>query len=276
MKILPIATNTKCFSINRQNKPKRESVNKEFKFPSYEFYSSINFKGLNDISPQRLAQLNAFQEKLGLQFKDIRLLNQAFLYGVYETGENIHHNDTYERLEFIGDDVLELCVNKMLYENYPDYTEGELTKLKQQIVSNENIAKYSKKLGLDEVTSYVPINKRLADIFEALLGAIFVDGKQDGFKNAYEFFENNLKQDVLSKKLPQNKSSKTILEEYIVNNGGDLADLNYSVVYKDRICQCEVRYQDELLALSEAGSERKARQNAFRQALATLVELEET
>lgn len=273
---MPVAFQAKQIQTVKKNKTNLVNFeNRIFEFPSYEFYSSINFKGLNEITPQRMAQLSAFQEKYGLEFNNIHLLNQAFLFGTYETGENIHHNDTYERLEFIGDDVLELCVNKILYENYPDYTEGELTKLKQQIVSNENISKYSKKLGLDKMTSYVPINKRLADIFEALLGAIFIDGKQDGFKNAYSFFETNLKEDVLSKKLPQNKSSKTILEEYIVNNGGDLADLNYCVIYKDRICQCEVSYQGEILASVEAGSERKARQNAFRQALAVLVELEE-
>ena len=279
MKILPITTQTKYIPRTKQNKVEtNQPENKILEFPSYaQIKYEILFKGTKNLSKERIEELKKFQEKYNLNFSDINILNQAFLYGVDETGKNIRHNDTYERLEFIGDDVLELCVNKMLYENYPNKSENELTKLKQQIVCNENISKYSKQLELDKmVPNHIPINKRLADIFEALLGAIFIDGKEDGFKNVYKFFEDNLKEDILSKKIPQKKSSKTILEEYIVNNGGNLQDLNHSTIFRDRMYICEVSYKNELLSKTKAGSERKARANAFQEALIKLNEIFES
>lgn len=277
MKISPI-TNFYYNHLQEKRNLKTNNTSKApqvFEFPTCATLKhEILFKSIKTISKERLEQLSKFQEKHGLKFNNIHTLNQVFLYGTNEKGNNIHHNDTYQRLEFLGDDVLELCTNKILYENYPNYSEGKLTELKQKIVCNENISRYAKQLGLDELTFFMPVGKRMADIFEALLGAIFIDGGKDGFKNAYEFFEKNFKRDILSINTPAKRSNKAILEQYLYKTKRDTEKLSYYTFCRTGTYTCEIYYEDILLASSRAGSERKAQSNAFKEAYIHLIELD--
>lgn len=277
MKLSPV---TNFYYSNFQNRKDLKATNtkdnvKVFEFPTCATIKhEILFKSSQIISKERLKKLNEFQERYGLKFNNIHTLNQVFLYGTDEKGNNIRHSDTYQRLEFLGDDVLELCTNKIICENYPNFSEGKLTELKQRIVCNENIARYAKQLGLDELTFSLPVGKRLADIFEALLGAIFIDGGDDGFKNACEFFEKNFKKDILSINTPTKRSNKEILKQYLFKTGRSMEKLGYSTSYENGAFTCDVTYENELLASSRAGSERKAQANAFGEALIRLVELD--
>jgi len=230
-----------------------------------------------NINYKRKKQLEKFQEQYNLKFNDINLLNQAFTFGVNPYGYQVKHLDSYERLEFLGDDVLELCINKILMENYPDYNEGQLTRLKQSIVSNENIAKYSKKLELDKMTELTPsTTKRLADIFEALLGAIFVDGKDDGFKNAYKFIQDNFANEILKFKLNESEATdyKMLLKKYINNLGLNSNNLYYYTditdINDDGLFTCKIYLENEILAAATMNSARKAEQKAAQIALEEL------
>ena len=97
------------------------------------------------ITPERKVQLEEFENRYGLKFNNIELLNQAFCYNVSKATDIIPHHYTYEQLEFIGDSVLNLCTTKLLQEIHGSYQEGRLTKLRENIVSNKSIAAYNKK-----------------------------------------------------------------------------------------------------------------------------------
>lgn len=137
--------------------------------------------------------LEKFEKGAGLNFKDKKLLKQAFVHRSY-LNENkkikLHHN---ERLEFLGDAVLELAVTKFLYNKYPEKTEGELTSLRAALVNADTCAKVADNLNMND---YLLLSKGeskdtgrarqyiLANTLEALLGSVYLDG---GYEEAEKF-----------------------------------------------------------------------------------------
>lgn len=161
------------------------------------------------------------EEIIGYKFNNNELLNQAFTHSSYS-------KSNYERLEFLGDAVLELVVSYRLFNN-TNLNEGELTKLRSNIVSGENLAKCFNELHLDKFVVYGKSLKKVSesikeDIVEALIGAIFLDGDFD----AVEKFVLNF---VVPKNLISIKKTdyKTLLQEELQKNGP------ISIEYKD-IC----------------------------------------
>ncbi len=191
------------------------------------------------ISPERRKQLEDFAKKYNLKFNDLSLLNQAFVYNLGDPHHIIAHADTYQRLECIGDSVLGLCILKMLSENKKYYQEGSLSYAKSKIASNENISKFGKKIGLDEMTymphrisSHPAEQKRTADMFEALLGAMFLDGGDKGFENAYQFLKNNFESEILNFKALEGHIEEK-LAIYLDEHGYDPTKLKYSCISTD-------------------------------------------
>jgi ribonuclease-3 len=136
-------------------------------------------------------------KKLGIKFKDIDLLKQALIHRSYlneHPGFGLGHN---ERLEFLGDAVLELVVTEYLYKNY-DNPEGEMTAWRASLVNTEMLSKIANKLGIGD---YLMLSKGeakdrgrgrqciLADTLEAVIGAIYLD---QGYKAAQKFIEKNI------------------------------------------------------------------------------------
>ena len=126
------------------------------------------------------AILSACEERIGYQFKDKRLLRAAL---THASGA-MHRLASNERLEFLGDAILGAVVCELLYHRYPEYLEGDLTRLKSVLVSRQTCAKISKELGMREflilgkgmsVQPSVPASL-LADVFESLIAAIYLDG----------------------------------------------------------------------------------------------------
>lgn len=140
---------------------------------------------------------NEFQTKIGLTFKDLSLLTQAFVHRSY-INENkqsgLSHN---ERLEFLGDAVLELVITDFLYRKYTDKAEGDLTAYRSALVNADTCAKIATNLDMG---SYLMLSKGeskdtgrarqyiLANALEALIGAIYMD---QGLEKAKEFIEKN-------------------------------------------------------------------------------------
>lgn len=120
-------------------------------------------------------------EKFGIVPNDEEIYKMAFMHGSYGVKHGIGY--TYERLEFLGDSVLSLIVSEYLYKKYPDYEEGQLTKLRANYVCQSALIFYSHELGLDnelricldEGISHNEVLSVTADIFESFLGAIFID-----------------------------------------------------------------------------------------------------
>lgn len=121
-------------------------------------------------------------EKFNILPKDRHLYDVAFTHGSYGTKHGLDY--TYERLEFLGDSVLNMIVSEYLYKQYPDYEEGKLTKLRANYVCQTALIYYSHELGLDKHIkiygddSKITENEVLsitADVFESFLGAIFLN-----------------------------------------------------------------------------------------------------
>ena len=166
--------------------------------------------------------LEQFQERIGLSFNDPSLLRQALTHRSYLGANGNDLSTSNERMEFLGDSVLELVVNEYLYAHFPNHQEGELTKMKSLLVSRNILSGQARdmELGrfllLSEAESESGGRQRasiLADAFEAVIGAIYLD---QGMTSARRFLEPRLlvdAPDILSDRKFTNY--KSVLQEYV-------------------------------------------------------------
>ena len=164
-------------------------------------------------------KLEEIENKLGYHFHDRRLLEHALCHSSYANERHWDKLMNNERLEFLGDAVLELATSEYLYQNYPTMPEGEATRTRASIVCEQTLALCARDLGLgewlrlgkgEELTGGRDRDSITSDAMEALLGAIYLDG---GFANAKEFVHHFILNDIEHKKLFYD--SKTILQEQI-------------------------------------------------------------
>ena len=164
-------------------------------------------------------KLEELERKLGYHFHDRRLLEHALCHSSYANERHWDKLMNNERLEFLGDAVLELATSEFLYQNYPTMPEGEATRTRASIVCEQTLALCARDLGLgewlrlgkgEELTGGRDRDSITSDAMEALLGAIYLDG---GFANAKEFVHRFILNDIEHKKLFYD--SKTILQEQI-------------------------------------------------------------
>ncbi|MBR3604703.1 MAG: hypothetical protein IKL52_01590 [Candidatus Gastranaerophilales bacterium] len=142
---------------------------------------------------ERLALLQELCDDWGVKFNNINLLNRAFLYKRVDNFV-VNNQDNYQVLEYIGDAVLNYCVNRMLFERYPDSKKSEISKRFIDFSKNETLSRLSKKMNLREyLSSQVNNNssKFDADLFEAFIGAYYLDDMQSGLDDVYEFLYDN-------------------------------------------------------------------------------------
>jgi len=239
------------------------------------------------INEERLEKLNDFQKKYGLNFSDIELLNRAFCHTSYTNENNISSENSYERLEFLGDAVLKLAISSLFYDDFENYREGELTKLRAEIVSDRNISKYAKKLGFEDLILLGRNEKKhggekkesiQACAFEALLGAIFLEYKEDGYKKTYKFLIDNFKDEILKINEQINTlNPKAILQEYTQGLSKKLPV--YKLVKEegkehDKMFFVEVLYENKTIGKGSGKSRKKAEQQAAYDALISLGEIE--
>ncbi len=164
-------------------------------------------------------RLKELEQKIGYTFRNPMLLRQAMCHSSYANehrNQSIHDN---ERLEFLGDAVLEVISSDFLFHHYPEMPEGKLTKLRASIVCEPTLALCAAEINLsnylllgkgEEHTGGRTRNSIVSDAMEALIGAIYLDG---GFANAKEFVERFVLTDIEHKKLFYD--SKTILQEIV-------------------------------------------------------------
>lgn len=142
--------------------------------------------------------LEKIEEKLGVKFKDRQLLQTAFVHRSYLNERPGFKLPSNERLEFLGDAVLQLTVSEYLYQNFPEKPEGELTNYRASIVNAKTLSEVSGKLGLgeflllsrgEEASGGRQRPYLLANTFEALLGVIYLD---QGLETARSFVDQNI------------------------------------------------------------------------------------
>jgi ribonuclease-3 len=142
--------------------------------------------------------LEEFENKIDIQFTDKDLLNTVFIHRSYlneHRGLKLEHN---ERLEFLGDAVLELCVTQYLFNKFSDQPEGVMTNWRSALVKGESLSLESKRLGINDLIKTSRGEAKnvgkardliLANAFEALIGAIYLD---KGYDSAYQFIGTNI------------------------------------------------------------------------------------
>jgi ribonuclease-3 len=226
-----------------------------------------------------VADPRELQSRLGYHFRDRELLRLALTHPsvAHEQGVPIQHN---QRLEFLGDAVLQLVLTRELYRNFPAFGEGPLTKARAKLVNRRSLADKGRSLGLgnylilsrgEEMHGGRDRPSTLADAFEAVLGAIFIDG---GFDAAFAFL-SGLFQDALGELsvIPILENPKGELQEFLQARSAEAPE--YRVVSAtgpdhDRVFECTVRHAGVELARGVGKSKKAAESEA---ALAALEKL---
>ncbi len=221
---------------------------------------------------------NNLESTIKIIFQDKDLLNNVFIHRSYLNEHKSSKLPSNERLEFLGDSVLSLITSVYLFKNYPNLKEGDYTEIKSAIVKMDSLAEAAKKINLN---NYLLLSKGeqkgagrtnnniLADCFEALIAAIFLD---QNFESAYLFvinflfkdkldylFKNNLYLSAKSKlqELIQGKYKKTPLYKVLEENGPE----------HKRVFKIGVYFNNKKLGEGIAPSKKEAEEEAAKEAL---------
>ncbi len=179
-----------------------------------------------------MEKLQEFQQTIGYSFQDEELLRLALTHSSYANEHHVQPMGDNERLEFLGDAVLEIVASEYLYREHPDWDEGEMTKMRASLVCEQTLAFCTRAMDLgkylflgkgEEQTGGRKRKSVLSDAFEAVIGAIYLDG---GFAEAEAFIFRFVLADMEHMQLFMD--SKTILQEIV--QGRDLGELSYQLV----------------------------------------------
>ncbi len=215
------------------------------------------------------------EDKIGYQFKNKNLLLQALTHSSY-ANEGKKHGRNNERLEFLGDSVLSVIVAKHLFLKYKDIPEGELTKLRASLVCEKALDVFAQKLGLGE---YLRLGKGeemtggrsrpsiLADAFEAVIAALYLDG---GYQAAQKFVLSFIPENLDVKSANQLADYKTTLQEIIQQNREE--KIEYVLADEKgpdhaKVFTAEVLLNSNVIGVGEGSSKKQAEQNAAKEAL---------
>ena len=232
------------------------------------------------IDNERRAKLEEFCQAINVGFKDRYLLNLSLTHSsyAYETGRKM--NEGNERLEFLGDVALSLAVSEYLFNLYPDRAEGELAKIRATVVSKPALAKRARIINLgdyillgkgEEVTGGRERDSILADAFEAVIGAIYLDS---GLKGASQFVLSQLKEEIeLIEHGEHIKDYKTALQETTQNMFKTLPDYEVSKIEgpdHDRTFEVKTFIHSKLYGAGSGKSKKEAQQKAAKKTLEKL------
>lgn len=232
--------------------------------------------------------LHELEAKLGYKFKNINHLKTALTHSSYSNELKLKGiiAESNERLEFLGDSVLSIIAANYLFNKYPDYPEGELTRRRAVIVCRDALSSYAREinlgsflfLGNGEEKNNARVRKSLLEnTFEALMGAIYFDGDPDRmefiFDLMYPFFEKELDAWEKGKIV---KDYKSELQQIIQQSGVDT--LAYVLVGTsgpdhEKVFEVEAHLNSNIIGRGVGKTKREAEQNAAREALALFGEI---
>ena len=215
------------------------------------------------------------EDKIGYQFKNKNLLLQALTHSSY-ANEGKKHGRNNERLEFLGDSVLSVIVAKHLFLKYKDIPEGELTKLRASLVCEKALDVFAQQLGLgeylrhgkgEEMTGGRNRPSILADAFEAVIAALYLDG---GYQAAQKFVLSFIPENLDVKSANQLADYKTTLQEIIQQNREE--KIEYVLADEKgpdhaKVFTAEVLLNSNVIGVGEGSSKKQAEQNAAKEAL---------
>lgn len=219
----------------------------------------------------RMIQL---EQKIQYSFRNKQLLRQALTHSSCANEQKINKSADYERLEFLGDAVLELVSSDYIYRHYPDMSEGKMTKYRSSIVCEPALAFCARELGLEQ---YIRLGKGeeatggrqrdsiISDVMEAVIGAVYLDS---GIDEAKEFIYRFVLTDLEHKQLFYD--AKTILQEEVQKEGKGM--LRYVLVHEegpehDKTFVVEAMIDDVKVGSGTGHSKKTAEQQAAYEAL---------
>lgn len=222
-------------------------------------------------------KLEILEKNIGYTFKNKALLKNALTHTSYAYENHIQSN---EKLEFLGDSILEFLSSKYIYNNYSKLKEGEMTKVRATVVCEDSLYKIADKHNFSDFL-YVGKSERMhqgnrkiaimADSVEAVIAAIYFDS---GLEEAEKFIIDNLKEEIeIATKNVGIKDHKTVLQEKLQVNGN--VNIKYEIINEtgpdhDKTFTAEVKLDGKVLAVGKGKTKKQAERDAAGKALETL------
>lgn len=229
-----------------------------------------------------VAKLRYIEENLNYKFNDLGLLKIAMTHSSYGNENNLSPTENNERLEFLGDAILNLIVSQYLYKKYPDYPEGELTKIRAKVVCESSLAYGAKNIGIgksillgkgEEMTGGRTRESILADATEALIGSLYLDSD---FKTTNRILLEKFEVDIVNAVFKGNLFTdyKTELQERLQKNPN--VKIEYVVLKEEgpdhnKIFHMDLYVEGENIARGKGKNKKEAEQMAAKQALRDLL-----
>lgn len=218
-------------------------------------------------------ELKKLEKEIGYEFKSKELLLQALTHSSFSNEQKINKFNDYERLEFLGDAVLELLSSRFFFETYPEMTEGQMTRLRSSMVCEPALAFCARDLDLgeyillgkgEEATGGRKRDSIISDVMEAVIGAVYLDG---GIEEADKFIKKYILSDLENKQLFYD--SKTLLQEKMQKMG---KNLTYELIDEtgpdhDKIFTVEVMIDGKTVGRGQGRNKKAAQQQAAYQVL---------
>ncbi|MCM1262537.1 MAG: ribonuclease III [Butyrivibrio sp.] len=225
----------------------------------------------------RQISIEELENEIGYSFKDKLLLKQALTHSSFANEQKINKYGDYERLEFLGDAVLELVTSEFLFHENQTMSEGELTKLRASMVCESALSYCARVFGLEE---YIQLGRGeemtggrnkdsiISDVMEAIIGAVYLDG---GMDNAARFINKYIFADLEKKQLFYD--AKTTLQEYVQRDNKAL--LHYELISEegpdhDKKFLVEVKIDETIIGTGSGRTKKSAEQRAAYEALKRL------
>lgn len=221
--------------------------------------------------------MKELERSLGYTFSNKQLLNKALTHTSYAYEHNVESN---EKLEFLGDSILEFVSSTYLFQNYSHLKEGEMTKVRATVVCEKSLYKVAKMHNFSDFL-YLGKSERqsggedrpaiLADSVEAVIAAMYLDG---GIEVAQKFIIENLKEEIeIASKNVGQKDYKTVLQERLQEHGE--VEIKYTILREigpdhDKTFEAQVECNHKKLAVGIGKSKKQAEMEAARKALENL------
>lgn len=236
------------------------------------------FKGKNKLDPESRDRINSLERIIGIRIDDPSLFLKALRHRSMLSQEKYKSYDSYERLEFLGDAVLDLIAAEILFKKYPKKDEGFLTKIRAKLVRGDTLADFTIALGMDELLELgetkqgTEVSKSiLADAFESIIAALYITR---GYSQAYDFVDRVINKFVDFDELVNTVDNhKSALLEYTQANKLSLP--KYELISEsgpghNKVFEIRVSVEGKALGTGKGKSKKRAEQKAAQQALLKL------
>lgn len=219
-----------------------------------------------------MTNLKTFEKIIGYEFKNIALLRESLTHASFLNEANENHGDCYERLEFLGDSVLQITVSDYLYTNYPSLSEGKMSQIRSVVVCEEGLFDIAKEFNLgkyiflshgEEMSGGREKASILSDALEAVIAAIYLDSDFGVAKNfIIKHFEKYILSAVENKKSEQDYKSR--LQEFAMAKG---LKVSYDIIGQkgpdhDKTYTAKVTLSNGAYAVGDGSGKKKAEQHA--------------